>query len=132
MNGKHKRMRLVCRQSQILSHIQELGVSMHRDPRDVVLPFFKRIQEKVIFSSFVVFVLNHHLNEIIFMKEYLAGFHSAVEDFVNKIQKRAVEKRKEMEEERRAELQAGILLFNYLIIIIKTYCFIFSGKRSRP
>jgi cell division cycle protein 37 len=67
MNGKHKRMRLVCRQSQILSHIQELGVSMHRDPRDVVLPFFKRIQEKVIFFSFVVFVLNHHLNEIIFM-----------------------------------------------------------------
>jgi hypothetical protein len=51
---------------------------------------------------------------------------------VNKIQKRAVEKRKEMEEERRAELQAGIFLFYYLIIIIKAYCFKFSGKRSRP
>lgn len=78
MNGKKKRMRLVCRQSQILSHIQELGASMKRDPRDVVLPFFKRIEEKA----------------------YLAGFQGAVEDFIRKIQARAVEKRKEMDAER--------------------------------
>ena len=33
MNGKKKRMKMVCRQSQILSHIQELGQSMRRyDP----------------------------------------------------------------------------------------------------
>lgn len=80
MNGKHKRMKLVGRQSQILSHIHELGVSMHRDPRDVILPFFKRIQES----------------------EYLTGFLSAVDDFIAKIQKRAVEKRKEMDAERAA------------------------------
>mmetsp|Transcript_30300 Transcript_30300/g.43322 ORF Transcript_30300/g.43322 Transcript_30300/m.43322 type:complete len:444 (+) Transcript_30300:41-1372(+) len=81
MNGKKKRMRLVCRQSQILSHIQELGVSMKRDPRDVVLPFFKRIEEKA----------------------YLTGFLGAVDDFIRKIQARAVEKRKEMDAERLKE-----------------------------
>lgn len=78
MNGKTKRMRLVCRQSQILSHIHELGVSMKRDPRDVVLPFFKRIEEK----------------------DYFVGFQAAIDDFIKKIQKRAVEKRKEMDAER--------------------------------
>lgn len=78
MNGKHKRMKLVGRQSQILSHIHELGTSMHRDPRDVILPFFRRIQEG----------------------DYLQGFLSAVDDFIKKIQKRAVEKRKEMDAER--------------------------------
>ncbi len=81
MNGKKKRMRLVCRQSQILSHIHELGISMNRDPRDVILPFFRRIEEK----------------------EYLTGFLSAVDDFVKRIQARAVQKRKEMDADRRAE-----------------------------
>ena len=46
LNGKRERMKLVCRQSQILSHITELGTQMHRDPRDVILPFFKRMEEK--------------------------------------------------------------------------------------
>lgn len=87
MNGKKKRMRLVCRQSQILSHVQELGASMSRDPRDVVLPFFKRIEEKA----------------------YFTGFQTAVEEFITKIQKRAVEKRKEMDAERLKEQRAGIL-----------------------
>jgi cell division cycle protein 37 len=44
MNGKHKRMRHVGKQSQILSHINELGTSMKRDPRDVIIPFFKRLE----------------------------------------------------------------------------------------
>jgi cell division cycle protein 37 len=83
MNGKKKRMRQVCRQSQILSHIQELGVSMKRDPRDVILPFFMRLDEK----------------------EHFAGFTKAVDDFIARIQKRAVEKRKEMDRERAAELR---------------------------
>jgi cell division cycle protein 37 len=78
MNGKHKRMKLVCRQCQILTHIHELGVSMKRDPRDVILPFFKRIEEAT----------------------YLQGFLGAVDDFIKKIQKRAVEKRKEMDAEK--------------------------------
>lgn len=83
MNGKKKRMKLVCRQSQILSHIHDLGTSMKRDPRDVILPFFKRIEEK----------------------EHFAGFTSAVEDFIQRIQKRAVEKRKEMDLERAREIR---------------------------
>lgn len=81
MNGKRERMKLVCRQSQILSHITELGVSMKRDPRDVVLPFFMRIQEK----------------------EYFAAFLSAINDFIQKIIERAVVKRKEMDKEREDE-----------------------------
>lgn len=81
MNGKRDRMKLVSRQCQILSHIHELATSMRRDPRDVILPFFRRIQEQ----------------------EYLTGFLSAVDDFIKKIQKRAVEKRKEMDAERAAE-----------------------------
>ena len=81
MNGKHKRMQLVCRQCQILTHIQELAVSMARDPRDVIRPFFHRINEP----------------------EYLKNFLSAVEDFTEKIRKRAVEKKKEMDAEREQE-----------------------------
>lgn len=84
MNGKHKRMKLVCRQSQILSHINDLGQSMGRDPRDVILPFFQRIGEG----------------------DYLKGFLSAVEDFIKRIEKRAVEKRKEMDAERLAQRRA--------------------------
>jgi cell division cycle protein 37 len=81
MNGKHKRMKLVCRQSQILSHIHELGVSMKRDPRDVILPFFRRIDEAA----------------------YLQGFLTAVDDFIRKIQKRAIDKRREMDAKRMEE-----------------------------
>lgn len=81
MNGKHDRMKLVCRQSQILSHITELAVSLGRDPRDVILPFFRRIEEK----------------------EYLTNFLSAVQDFIVRIQKRSVEKRREMDAEARRE-----------------------------
>ena len=81
MNGKRERMKLVCRQSQILSHITELGTSMRRDPRDVVLPFFIRIQEK----------------------EYFKAFISAINDFIQKIIERAVVKRKEMDKERELE-----------------------------
>mmetsp|Transcript_5188 Transcript_5188/g.21378 ORF Transcript_5188/g.21378 Transcript_5188/m.21378 type:complete len:164 (+) Transcript_5188:29-520(+) len=47
---------------------------MQRHPRDVVLPFFKRIAEPV----------------------YRKGFDEAVAGFVTRIQKRAVDKRKEM------------------------------------
>lgn len=78
MNGKHKRMRNVGRQSQILSHINELGVSMKRDPRDVILPFFARLEDK----------------------DHFKGFQNAVDEFCTRIVNRAVEKRKEMDEER--------------------------------
>ena len=75
MNGKRARMKHICRQSQILSHVTELATSMKRDPRDMCLPFFKRISEA----------------------EYMKGFTSAVVEFTDRIIKRAVEKRKEMD-----------------------------------
>ena len=84
MNGKHKRMRNVAKQSQILSHINELGVSMKRDPRDVILPFFARMEDPAHFK----------------------GFTTAVDEFCSRIVNRAVEKKKEMDEER--ELQNDI------------------------
>lgn len=77
MNGYRDKMKRAARNSQILSHITELGVSMQRHPRDVVLPFFKRIQDPV----------------------YYKGFQEAVDGFVERIAKRAVDKRKEMEQE---------------------------------
>jgi len=78
MNGKHKRMRNVAKQSQILSHINELGVSMKRDPRDVILPFFSRMEDK-----------NH-----------FKVFQDAVDEFCSRIVNRAVEKKREMDDER--------------------------------
>lgn len=103
MNGKRERMKLVSRQCQILSHLQELGTSTGRDPRDVVctsccaginarvlvvlclsvqvIPFFRRIQEP----------------------EYGEAFKGAVQDFVDRVTKRAVEKRKEMDSERQEQ-----------------------------
>lgn len=54
---------------------------MKRDPRDVIIPFFIRIQEP----------------------EHFQGFTNAVDDFVDRIKKRAVEKRREMDMERRRE-----------------------------
>ena len=88
MNGKKDRCRIVCRQSQILSHLQELGVSMNRDPRDVILPFFARMDEKQHFES----------------------FKSAVDAFHSRIKNRAVEKRKEMDLEREKEEEESVQL----------------------
>lgn len=74
MNGLRDRMKNVCRQSQILSHITELSKSLNRNPRDMVRPFFGKLEEV----------------------EQLKSFQSQVDEFIIKIQKRAVEKRKEM------------------------------------
>lgn len=85
MNGNHEKMRHVARQSQILSHITELAASLKRAPRDVVLPFFRRISEE----------------------EHKRGFQEAVDGFIVRIQKRAVDKRKEMDEEEKQRRAAG-------------------------
>ncbi|CAN0573919.1 unnamed protein product, partial [Ectocarpus sp. 12 AP-2014] len=45
MNGKHERMKLVARQSQLLSSITELAVSLRRPPQDVVPALFLRLDE---------------------------------------------------------------------------------------
>jgi cell division cycle protein 37 len=78
MNGKHTRMQNTARQSQLLSHIRDLAASLGRSPRDVVLPFFSRLDNPV----------------------HLKGFQEAVKDFITKVQERAVAKRKEMNEAR--------------------------------
>lgn len=44
MNGKFERMELVGRQSQLLSSITELAVSLRRPPQDVVLATFARLE----------------------------------------------------------------------------------------
>jgi len=80
MNGQHEQMRHVARQSQILSHVSELALSLKRPSRDVVVPFFRRITEP----------------------EHKAGFDEAVAGFITRIQKRAVDKRKEMKDEEAA------------------------------
>mmetsp|Transcript_22941 Transcript_22941/g.73776 ORF Transcript_22941/g.73776 Transcript_22941/m.73776 type:complete len:272 (-) Transcript_22941:844-1659(-) len=77
MNGFHDKMKRTARNSQILSHISELATSLKRHPRDVVLPFFDRVSN----SSF------------------RKSFDEAVDSFIDRIQKRAVEKRKEMDAE---------------------------------
>ena len=55
---------------------------LNRHPRDVVLPFFARIEDP----------------------RYRSGFEEAVQDFIAKIQKRAIDKRKEMDAQEPVEL----------------------------
>ena len=86
MNGYHDKMVLSARNSQILSHVTELATSLQRHPRDVVLPFFKRIAEE----------------------QYRKGFEEAVAGFASRIENRAVEKRKEMgSSPERARMRTG-------------------------
>lgn len=47
MNGKHERMKLVARQSQLLSSITELAVSLRRPPQDVVPALFLRLDVSI-------------------------------------------------------------------------------------
>jgi len=86
MNGHHAAMKRVARQSQILSHIKELAVSLRRPARDVVVPFFRRITGE---------------------KEHGDAFADAVGTFIKRIQTRAVEKKKEMDAEKARKKAAG-------------------------
>jgi len=81
MNGFREKMRLTARQSQLISNITELAKSLRSHPGNVILPFFKRIEEKV----------------------HLEGFNKGWEGFVQNLIKRAVVKRKEIDEERARE-----------------------------
>lgn len=51
MNAKHERMKLVARQSQLLSSITELAVSLRRPPQDVVPALFLRLNVRGYFSK---------------------------------------------------------------------------------
>ena len=81
MNGYHEKMKLVARQSQIISNIAELAKSLKRHPGNVIVPFFQRLEQKELYD----------------------GFMEGVNGFIKRIQVRAVEKRKEIDEERARE-----------------------------
>ena len=83
MNGFHEKMKLVARQSQIISNIAELAKSLQRHPGNVIVPFFTRLENK----------------------ELYAGFMEGVNAFIERIEKRAIEKRKEIDAERLREAQ---------------------------
>jgi len=83
MNGFHDKMKLVARQSQIISSIADLAKSLKLHPGNVIHPFFQRMQNK----------------------ELYAGFMVAVEEFIQRVKARAITKRKEMDEERAREIK---------------------------
>mmetsp|Transcript_15050 Transcript_15050/g.17185 ORF Transcript_15050/g.17185 Transcript_15050/m.17185 type:complete len:269 (+) Transcript_15050:575-1381(+) len=81
MNGFRDKMRLTARQSQIISNIAELAKTMKSHPGNVIIPFFKRLEEK----------------------EHFDGFMQGLNAFIENLIKRAIVKRKEMDEERALE-----------------------------
>jgi cell division cycle protein 37 len=81
MNGRQEAMKLTARQSQIITNIAELAKTVDTHPGNVIMPFFKRMEERV------------HL------EEFLAG----VKAFQEKIIQRAVVKRQEIDAQREAE-----------------------------
>jgi len=83
MNGYHDKMKLVARQSQIISNIAELAKSLKLHPGNVIHPFFTRMQNAELFD----------------------GFMAGVREFTKRIETRAVTKRKEMDEERAREIR---------------------------
>ncbi|KAL7547932.1 hypothetical protein ACHAWF_011202 [Thalassiosira exigua] len=83
MNGFHSKMRLVARQSQIISNIADLAKSLRLHPGNVIHPFFQRMENKELYD----------------------GFMKGVEEFVERIEKRAVVKKKEMDAQRLEELR---------------------------
>ena len=83
MNGFHEKMKLVARQSQIISNIAELAKSLKLHPGNVIHPFFQRMQNAELYN----------------------GFMEGVNDFIKRIEVRAVQKRKEMDEERAREIR---------------------------
>ncbi len=84
MNGKHDEMRQRAKQSQIVTNIAELAQSWQTHPGNAIMPFFNRLEQR----------------------EFLEGFLSGVKVFIEKIQKRAIVKRKEIDAAR-AEEEGG-------------------------
>ncbi|VEU45165.1 unnamed protein product [Pseudo-nitzschia multistriata] len=85
MNGKHDEMKQRAKQSQIVTNIAELAQSWQTHPGNAILPFFNRLEQR----------------------EFLEGFLSGVKVFVEKIEKRAIIKRKEIDAARAEEEQHG-------------------------
>lgn len=85
MNGKHDEMRQRAKQSQIVTNIAELAQSWKTHPGNAIMPFFQRLEQR----------------------EFLEGFLAGVKVFIEKIQKRAVIKRKEIDAAREEENQGS-------------------------
>jgi len=79
MNGEHEDMMKSARQSQLLVQIREFSRGVHRPARDGVVPIFTKL-------------LDH--------EETQKSFEDAVNDYIKRIEKRAVVKKKEMDAER--------------------------------
>merc|ERR1719343_1442429 len=83
MNSKHKEMKQRAKQSQIVTNIAELAQFWKTHPGNAIVPFFNRLEQR----------------------EFLEGFLSGVKFFLEKIEKRAVVKRKEIDAARAEEEQ---------------------------
>lgn len=81
MNGKHDEMKQRAKQSQIVTNIAELAQSWKTHPGNAIMPFFNRLEQR----------------------EFLEGFLSGVKVFIEKIEKRAIVKRKEIDAAREQE-----------------------------
>jgi cell division cycle protein 37 len=86
MNGYREKMKQTSRQSQIISSIADLARSLNTHPGNVIIPFFQRLSQK----------------------EYFDNFMTGVKDFQEKIIKRAVTKKAEMDAERAAQEGEGV------------------------
>lgn len=87
MNGHREKMKLTARQSQIITNIAELAKTLKTHPGNVIQPFFQRMTER----------------------EHLEEFLTGVKIFTDKIIKRAIVKKAEIDEERRAQEEASDL-----------------------
>lgn len=81
MNGYREKMKQTARQSQIISNIAELAKSMQTHPGNVIIPFFTKLENKTFYD----------------------GFMDGVQAFVDKIIKRAITKKAEMDAQHAAE-----------------------------
>ncbi|GMH56095.1 hypothetical protein TrST_g3030 [Triparma strigata] len=77
MNGQRDKMKITARNSQVLTNIAELAKSLKKHPGNVIIPFFARVGEA----------------------SHASSFQEGVDIFIERIIKRAVEKRKEMDAE---------------------------------
>lgn len=85
MNGHREKMKRTARQSQIISNIAELAKSLKTHPGNVIMPFFNRLEQR----------------------EHLEEFLKGCKEFQEKIIKRAIVKKQEIDEQRAAEAAAA-------------------------
>ena len=76
MNGYRDKMKQTAKQSQIVTNIAELAKSWNTHPGNVITPFFQRLQQR----------------------EFIEGFLSGLDVFIQKIISRAVTKKMEMDQ----------------------------------